>query len=217
MANGDWGQKIEGGWFHEATHTYRDEAGVPVISSTQVFDCLGMSDFSRVEPETLEFKRVYGTALHRCMQFLVSKDLDWDSVDDRLIEPLCGIESFLKRVDFQMEGAEEMRVHSLFGMRYGLTLDLKGTLMHHGVRRHAVLDLKTGTKFSKTWDWQLGSYIHPQPKVESWMGIVFQVDPAGKVTPHYLKDPEAAKREFQILLSAAMLKVNAGMAQIGKG
>lgn len=213
----DYGLKIEGGWFDETRHLYRNEAGTPVISSTQVFDILGMIDFSRVPAAVLDWKRQFGSMLHKCMQYLAFNDLDWDSVDGVLVSPLVAIESFLKRIEFQAEASEEMRVHSLFGMYYGMTLDLRGTFIHHGVRRHGVIDLKTGSQFSKTWDWQLGSYIFPQPKVDKgWMGIVIQVDVDGSVEPHYLKDVEAAKREFQILLSAANLKVNAGLAKIGK-
>ena len=218
MSSGDWGEPIEGGFFNEATHTYRDEKGAPVISSTQVFDVLGMSDFNNVDPDVLAFKRGFGTALHTCSQFLVLNDLDWDTVDDRLIDPLVGIESFLKKIEYVPEATEERRIVSMFGMKYGMTLDHRGTMLYQGERRHVVADLKTGSKFSPTWEWQLGSYIFPQPKVDKlWMGLIFQVDAKGKVTPHYLKDPEKAKREFQCLLAAANLKINAGMARIGKG
>ena len=64
----------------------------------------------------------------------------------------------------------------------------------------------------------MGDVCDGYPKVEkSWMGLIFQVDAKGKVTPHYLKDPEKAKREFQCLLAAANLKIHAGMARIGNG
>lgn len=213
----DWGLAIPGGFFDEERHLYRNESGVIVPSTTQVFDVLGMSDFNNVNPDVLKWKQNFGIGLHRCTQYLVADDLDWDSVDDVLIAPVTGIETFLKRIEFQVEGCEEMRVHSLFGMFYGMTLDLRGTIVHHGVRRHVVIDLKTGVKVSPTWFWQVGSYIHPQAKVErGWMGIVMQVDLEGYVTPHYIKDVEAMKREFQILLAAANLKINAGMAKVGK-
>jgi hypothetical protein len=213
----DWGVHIIGGWFDEATHTYRDEAGVKVISSTQVFDVTGCSDFSGIDEETLELKRVYGTGLHKCVQFLVARDLDWDSVDEQLIDPLAAIEMFLKKIEFEVEASEEMRIASIYGMKFGMTLDLRGMMTYQGKRRKVVIDLKTGTKFSKTWDWQLGSYLYPQEKADlPWMGLVMQVGKQGKVTPHYLKDVEGAKREFQILLAAANLKINNGFARIGK-
>lgn len=217
MSNGDWGVEIPGGWFSEEKHVYRDENGIPVISSTQVFDVLGFNDFSAIPPAVLEFKRLYGTALHKCLQYLIPGDLDWDTVDERLIAPLTGIEMFLKKVEYIGEASEEMRVHSLYRMKYGLTLDLRGSMMYQGVRRSVVADLKTGSKFSKTWDWQLGSYIHPQLKVAGgWMGLILQVDAEGNVTPYYLKDVEAAKREFQILLAAAILGINNGLYKLGR-
>lgn len=213
----DWGEKIEGGWFDDRTHTYRDEDGNRVTSSTQVFDILGCNDFGGVDSETLELKRLFGTGLHLCVHYLVENDLDWDSVDEQLVPPLTGIEQRLKQVEFQAEGCEEKRVASMFGMKYGMTSDLRGTFIYQGTRRHVIIDLKTGVKFSKTWEWQLGSYIYPQPKVErGWMGMILQVGKRGVVTPHYVKDVEAAKREFQTLLAAANLKINAGFARIGK-
>jgi hypothetical protein len=213
----DRGIQIPGGWFDEKRHIYRDEAGTRVVSSTQVFDLLGCTDFNRVNPDVLEFKRVYGTAVHAATEFLVKGELDWDSVDDRLIQPITGIEAWLKKNEYESEGTEERRVHSLFGMKYGMTLDHRGTMLYHGVRRHVVWDLKTGVKFSPTWFWQLGSYIHPQPKVEGgWLAVVVQIQPDGRVIPHFVPDVEKVKREFQVLLAAAILKTNAGLAEIGR-
>ena len=209
----DWGINIPGGWFDEERHIYRDEAGTRALSSTQIFDILGCTDFNRIKPEVLEFKRLYGTAMHTAVELLVKKELDWETVDDRLIQPVTGVEAWLNKCEYEWEGTEEGRIHSLFGMKYGMTLDHRGTMMFHGVRRHVVWDLKTGVKFSPTWVWQLGSYVHPMPKVDGgWLAVVVQVNPDGKVTPHYVPDIEKAKREFQILLAAAILKNNAGLA-----
>lgn len=212
----DWGIEIPGGWFSEEGHLYRDDAGTVVLSSTKVFDVLGISDFSMVNTENLEWKRNYGDAVHAGVEYLVADDLDWDSLDEEVIPAVTGIEQFLKKVEYHSEACEERRIHSFSGMRCGMTLDHRGTLMHQGVRRSVVLDLKTGAKFEKYWEWQLGSYICPQPKVDlGWVGLILQVDKDGKVIPHYLKDVEAAKREFQMLLAAAILKLNNGYAKLG--
>lgn len=210
--NHTWGKKIEGGWFNEADHSYRDEGGVPVISCTRVFDVLGMVSLDNIAKEVLQYKKQYGTALHRCMQFLVQKDLDWDTVDERLVEPLTGIESFLWGVEFQPQAAEESKVVCVNGMKFGMTRDLVGTLMYAGRRMHAVLDLKTGAVFSSTWRWQIGAYSEENLA----LGLVMRVDPAGRVFPHWIDRPWEAKREFAILLAAATLKVNAGMASLVK-
>ena len=111
-----YGVKIPGGYFDETRHLYRDERGTPVLSSTQVFDVLGMIDLSRVKPEVLEWKREYGNAVHAASHYLASRDLDWDTLDDAIVPAVTGIEEFLQKVKFEPEAAEERRVHSLFGM-----------------------------------------------------------------------------------------------------
>lgn len=215
MPRSDWGIEIPGGFFDEERHIYRDESGIPVLSSTQVFDALDCTDFSMVKPEVMEWKRVFGSAIHTGVEYLVAEDLDWDTLDEAILPAVTGVNGWLKKVEFVSEAVEERRVHSFCGMKYGMTLDHRGTMMFQGKRWRVIADLKTGSRFSKTWDWQLGSYIAPQEK-GAWIGVILQVDPDGTVTPYYLKDVEAAKREFQILLAAATLKVNAGLAKIGK-
>ena len=216
MANGDWGVEISGGYFDEKRHCYRNSKGTIVPSTTQVFSILGCNDFDGVPQDVLEWKRVYGTAVHRAIEYLVAGDLDWDSLDEVIIPAVSGLEQKLKALQFKYEAAEEMRVHNLFGMQYGLTVDLKGTIVHQGKERKAVIDLKSGVKFSPTWRWQVGGYTSAQGKVDGgWMGVILQFDKEGIVHPHYI-DLLPAQREFQILLSAAILKLNNGLAKIGK-
>jgi len=205
--NEKWGRKIDGGWLDEEQHIYRCDRGIIRPSTTQVFDLLGMVDLGNASKEVLDFKSQYGISLHRGVQLLAAEDLDWDSVDDRLIAPLTGIEQFLKDVEFVIEAAEEARVITYAGMTYGMTLDLRGSMTYQGKRRKAIADVKTGIKFSPTWTWQLGGYILPYPVYS--LGVIFQIRPDGKVIPHYVADIEKAKREFQILLAAAILKINA--------
>jgi hypothetical protein len=61
----------------------------------------------------------------------------------------------------------------------------------------------------------LGGYTAAQDKKNGgWMGVVLQFDKEGIVHPHYI-DLIPAQREFQILLSGAILKLNAGLAKLG--
>ena len=215
MANGDWGVEIPGGYFDEKFHRYRNTKGTVVPSTTQVFGILGCNDFDGVPADVLEWKRNYGIAVHKAIELLVQGDLDWDSVDEVIIPAITGLEQKLKAMQFKYEAAEEMRVHSLFGMEYGLTVDLKGTIVHQGKERQAVIDLKSGVKFSPTWRWQIGGYTTAQGKIDGgWMGVILQFDKMGEVHPWYI-DLIPAQREFQTLLAASILKLNAGLAKLG--
>lgn len=211
-----WGVEVPGGYFDEPNHRYRNIKGVIVPSPTKAFDMLGLSDFSKVNQEDLEWKRNYGSQVHKAVEYLVTDDLDWDFLDDEIIAPVTGIETRLRELEFVPDAVEERRVATVFGMEYGMTLDLRGTITHQAKRRKAVIDLKTGTKYSKTWDWQIGAYVWPQEKVPlGWIGLALQIDRTGDVTPHYVADIEKAKREYQVILAAAILKLNYGFAAIG--
>lgn len=211
----NYGIAIPGGFFDEERHLYRDARGTVVPSTTQVFSLLGLTDFSGVPEATLEWKRNFGIALHKAVELVAVNDLDWDSVDEQIKPALTGVDEYLKQIEYVQETTEQRMVHTHCGMSYGLTTDGTGTMMFQGKRRHVILDLKTGSKFSPTWAWQLGGYSLPQAKVDGgWLGLILQVDVEGKTTGHYV-DVVKAAREFQVLLSAAILKINAGLAKIG--
>lgn len=211
----EWGIQIENGWYDDSRHLYRNERGTVVPSTTGVFEILGCNDFSMIKPEVMEWKRVYGGGVHKGTELLAFNRLDWETVDDVLIPAITGIEQWLKAVKFEPLAAEEKRIITLNGMQFGGTLDLRGTLLYKGTRRHVIVDEKTGSKYSKTWEWQLGGYIGGAPKVPAgYVGVDLQVDIDGKVTPHWVPDTLKAMREFTYLLAAANLLLNAGMAKI---
>lgn len=212
----NYGEKIEGGWYDDAKHLYRREDGAVVPSTTGVFDILGCNDFSMIKPEIVEWKRVYGSAVDRAVEFLVFRRLDWNSCDEVIIPAVTGIEQWLKAVQFEPLAAQERKVITLNGMEFGGTSDLRGTLIYKAVRRHAIIDVKTCSKVSGTWPWQLGGYIGGAPKLEGagYVGVDLQVDKDGKVTPHWVLDTLKAQREFCILLASANLLLNAGMRKI---
>jgi hypothetical protein len=209
----DWGKQIPGGWFDEERHIYRDDSGMIVPATTQVFSILGMNEFEGVPEYLLEWKRNYGSAVHRAVHYMMDGDLDWDSLDEAIIPAVTGIQGFLKSLNFTCHAAEVSSINSICGMRYGLTVDLVGEIFYRGENRKAVVDLKSGVKASPTWKWQLGGYVAAQGSGQ-WLGVIAQFDKAGIVTPHYV-DIFPAQREFQILLAAAILKLNNGLAKIG--
>lgn len=198
MAKPEWGIEIPGGFFDEGKHIYRDETGIRILSTTQVFTVLGLSDFSQVPPDILEWKRIYGTALHRAAELLLQGHLDWDSVDDVLIPAVTGIDNWLQSIGYVAESTEEIMIGAVSGMKVGMTRDTRGEMNFRRQRKKAVIDFKTGVEVSPTWNWQLGAYAPP-----GVMGIVAQVSKAGKVTPHYVEDTMRYKREFGTLLAAA--------------
>jgi hypothetical protein len=210
-----WGIEIPGGWFDQERHLYRDEQGFPVTSTTGVFDALGMVDFSGIDPERVKWKQGYGLATHRASEFVVYDSLDWDSCDPVIVPAVTGIEQYLKAIQYEPEAVEEKKIVTVNGMKYGMTLDHRGTCMYHGTRRSIVIDLKTCSKSSPTWNWQGGAYVKGSGKAKagSWLCLILQVNLVGKTTPHWI-EPIRAAREFEILLAAANLKINAGLAKI---
>jgi hypothetical protein len=213
----NYGIPIENGFFDSEKHLYRCSEGIVRPSSTQVFDILGMSDFSAIPEDVLEWKRQYGMSLHSAVEYLTQGDLDWDSVDEAIISSVTGVEQFLLRFEYQSEACEELKIRTLGGMKYGTRLDNRGTILFRNQRKHVIVDFKTGSKASRTWDWQLGSYSVEQPKVDGgWIGLALQIGKDGDVKPFWVLDLERARREFQVLLAAALLKINAGLASVGK-
>ena len=66
--------------------------------------------------------------------------------------------------------------------------------------------MKTGSKYSPTWPWQIGGYSAGVPKVEGsgYVGAALQVDKDGQVKPFWV-DVVKARQEFTLLLATANL------------
>jgi hypothetical protein len=168
-----------------------------------------------IKPATLEWKRLYGEAVHSALEYLVAGDLDWDSIDEKIIPPVVGIEQWLKQRKYVSEAMEEAKIVSVFGMEFGMRLDHRGRIEHQGKERSVILDLKTASKEEPVWKWQLGAYSLGQEKVPGgWLGAMLKVDEEGEVRPFYY-DLIAAAREFQTLLATVILGINNGLYKIG--
>ena len=181
---------------------------------TGIFEALGLSDFSMIPPDVLDWKRGFGNAVHKGIELLVFGKLDWDSVPDEIIPAIVGTETWLKAVEYQPIAAEEKKIITLNGMKVGGTLDHRGSLVYKGKRRPCILDLKTGSKVSETWTWQVGAYSGGAPKLDGdvYVGCALQIGKDGDVNPVWV-DTLKARQNFIILLAAANLTVNAKLAK----
>jgi len=139
--------------FDEATHTYTVD-GVQVPSVTQILETVGISDFSGVPFERLQYAQDLGVAVHKATEAYDQDDLDWSSIEGSVVEPcLAAWIAFRKQTGFIPRLIERRGVAQVAGQRYGFCLDREGDLDG----RATVLDIKTGEK-SRAWPIQLSAY-----------------------------------------------------------
>lgn len=141
--------------FDSSKHLYTMRQRL-IPSVTNVLRVVGISrDLSMVRPDVLRAKRQLGTALHKCLHLLQTRDLDYDSVDVQLLPYLKAYGLFVKENGFKVEYVELRRPAEVNGMWYAGTLDVTGLI--HG--QPFVVDFKT-TESSPDYGWaiQLAGY-----------------------------------------------------------
>ncbi len=202
--------EIVGGTFEPAGHFYRDAQGHRVLSVTQVFQSLGLVDYSGVDPEVLHHKSEIGIAVHKAIELLLTNVLDWDTVDDAAMTYVVGTELWFKNMLFDLTATEQQGIHCIYGMPYGFQYDQLGSILYQGVRRRVVIDLKTAVQKSATWSLQTAAYALAAPKLpdgEHYLRVVLHLQKDGRVKPLYYDDPEDEKT-FLYMLYCAQWKQN---------
>ncbi len=122
---------IEGGYFDPATHAYYDHGGQWVPSVTQILSLCGMSDYSMVPHEVLERKRDLGSRVHA--HCAVIDKFGSERLGEVLAEDRPYVDAYLRFMDEmgfipQASKVEQPMVISVYGMEYGVTPDVFGTL-----------------------------------------------------------------------------------------
>lgn len=131
---------IDGLEFDEALHKY-SRNGMPVPGVTEVLESVGISDFTFVDPDTLEYAKQLGTAVHRVCEMYDNQTLDFNSIDPVVVPYLEGWKKF--KADYDVEIIEnELRVYDPTYC-YAGTLD-KIVKILSGTR--VLLDIKSGEK-----------------------------------------------------------------------
>lgn len=180
--------QIAGGTFEPEGHIYRDAEEHRVLSVTQIFQLLGLVDFSGIDPDVLWRKSQIGIAVHKAIELLTTTGLDWDTVDDIAMAYVVGTEQWLRRHQFKLEAAEQQGIHVVNGMAYGYQMDLRGTILYRNVATPVIIDLKTTVKKSPLWKIQLAAYelaAPPLPDNKSYLRVILHLQKDGRVKPYY--------------------------------
>ena len=205
--------EIAGGWFEPEGHIYRDARNIRVLSVTQVFQLLGLVDYSGIDPEVLHRKSEIGIAVHRSIELLLTDTLNWDTVDDAAMADVVGAEAWFRRMKFRLIGCEQRGINNVYGVEYGYQYDQLGTIWYQGHDRNVVVDLKTAVKESPTWALQTAAYALAAPPLEKgkqYLRVILHLQKDGRVKPLYYDNPQDEKT-FLYMAYSAIWKQNHGM------
>lgn len=206
---------IPGGSFDPMGHLYKDGRGKRVLSVTQVFTALGLVNYDRVNAEVLERKSQLGVAVHKAVEYLADKTLDWDTVAEPAMPYVIGADGWMRATGYQAIDSEQQGIHSINGMTYGYQYDHRGVIEHLGRQRTIILDIKTCDKESPTWALQTAAYAIAAPALlagQRYLRAVLQLKPDGTARAFYYEDSQDLNA-FQYMLYSAIWKQNHGLLE----
>jgi hypothetical protein len=175
--------KIANGTFTEANHEYRNSAGIPVPSVTQILEGVGLTDLSGIPLDTLERKRALGDAVHygtaildRC-KYMGGPELDWDTVHEDAVPYMLAYERFQSAGLFVPEEVEHGGIFTVNGMEFGFTRDRIGRMQ--GIKHRVLLEIKCSYREEPAWKYQLAGYdlTVPRAKDEYIVRVAVQLKP----------------------------------------
>ena len=144
--------------FEAEGHRYTERgSGIPILSVTQVLDSVGIVDYPDFAKDAMEWKSGLGTAVHTATQFIDSSaqgDLDWNTVDQRIVPYIVGYEKFCEEACFTAQHVELRGAVKLPQGPVAFTLDRIGTL--GGLS--AIVEIKCTLNLEKSVAIQLAGY-----------------------------------------------------------
>ena len=139
--------------FDEATHRYTWN-GKPTWSVTQVLKEAGLTEpYIGIDPAVLDFAAERGSAVHKCIELLVVKKLDWDSVDERCLGYLEAYLDARAKLKFDTVLSEEQ----YYSERWDFAGTVDAVLLLPGFQK-VVVDFKTSSKLDTAVVIQLAAY-----------------------------------------------------------
>lgn len=165
--------------FDKASHEYRVD-GVLFPSVTQILESGGLSDFSMVPRDALEYAQWKGTLIHKTLEIhdIDGLDPEWltDDPNGVIAQPYVKAwDNFKSKYSIdKFDGVEIRGVSTQYGFA--------GTMDRYLGRE--IWDIKTGG-VSKSWGPQLAGYeqiakeMKLNPNVRNWQRRVVQLDGKG--------------------------------------
>ncbi len=152
--------------FEAERHIYLID-GSPKRSVTQVLEDAGISDWSSVPAEILWDSQQRGTMVHRACHFINQRELDPQSVDERITGYVEGWKAFRMDHELRVRHSESLvyRRLTIRGtdavVKRETDLEIIGTLDCEGSIKKAnnvIVDIKTGSP-TDSWAPQLAAYV----------------------------------------------------------
>ena len=144
--------------FDEASHTFTNGiTGRKILSVTQVLDTVGIVDYSDAPQEAMSRKSKLGSAVHRASEYIDApkSELDWDSVDERIVPYVLGWEEFCADTHFVPEAVELSGCVKLPQGEVGFIIDRIGLLEG---QLSAIIEIKCTCQEEESWKIQLAGY-----------------------------------------------------------
>lgn len=132
---------MQGLEFNEEKHEYKFQ-NVVIPSVTQILKAEGMTNFGMVSEEVLNANALFGSAVHKCVEYRVKGTLNESTVDPALMPYLAGWDNFVEDFGFKFKASEVQGFHPVY--RYAYTADLLGEITKGKFLGEAVGDVKTG-------------------------------------------------------------------------
>lgn len=177
--------------FDEVKHKYSYE-GLTLPSVTQILSAVGLPDLSIIPAVTLQWKAELGTMVHLATELDDQNELDYDSLDDRIIPYLEAYQRFKDESAFEVKEIEKIVFDPVLG--YAGKLDRFGVMRG----KPALLDIKTGTFDPLSVGPQTAAYAKPFGKCNRY-ALQLKDDSSYKL--HRLNNDN----DFNIFLSALNL------------
>lgn len=179
--------------FDEVKHKYTCE-GLTLPSVTQILTAVGLPDLSAIPAVTLQWKAELGTMVHLATELDDQNELDYNSLDDRIIPYLEAYRRFKSESGFKIIDIEKMVFDP--ALKYAGKLDRFGIL--NGKR--SLLDIKTGVFDSLSVGPQTAAYARAYTDLKC-NRYTLQLKDNGNYKLHKLNNDN----DFNIFLSALNL------------
>ena len=200
---------IQGGFFDDEKHEYADADGKFVPSCTQIISLVKYSNFDGIPEHVVANAGRRGGNCHWLTEVYDTEgDVPPPWTPREEIIRFEGYRKWKDEKKFIPDKVEYPTVVSVYGMKYGVTLDRTGTIDG----QKAIVELKFTYSPSKSWGPQTASQemaLTGSATIGQYLRVVCHVDSKGKHNTIYCRDPQDAQR-FIFALGVVWTRIDMG-------